>query len=132
MSNTLVFDGDCGFCTTCVGWLRRIGLAPSVVVPWQQADLVALGLTAEQCQDKVQWVSGSGAISSGHEAFARVLLAGRPLWRPLGLVLLMPPASWLAARLYDVIAANRSRLPGGTPACAVPPVTRPADDPLAS
>jgi hypothetical protein len=33
--------------------------------------------------------------------------------------MLLPPFSWGAAVAYRVIAANRYRLPGGSPACAV-------------
>jgi predicted DCC family thiol-disulfide oxidoreductase YuxK len=29
----------------------------------------------------------------------------------------LPPFSWLAEGVYRVVAANRQRLPGGTPAC---------------
>ena len=30
----------------------------------------------------------------------------------------VPPTSWVAEGVYRVVAANRMRLPGGTPACA--------------
>jgi predicted DCC family thiol-disulfide oxidoreductase YuxK len=121
---TLVYDGDCGFCTTSVRWVTRLHLGADVVIPWQQADLAALGLTRQQCEAKLQWVDG-GRTSSGHEAVARLLLGSALPWRPLGALLLVPPVSWLAARVYDLIAANRGRMPGGTPACALPPDERP-------
>jgi predicted DCC family thiol-disulfide oxidoreductase YuxK len=44
--------------------------------------------------------------------------AGR-IWRIAGRALLLPGISSIAARAYRLIAANRYRLPGGTPACAV-------------
>ena len=124
MTATLVYDGDCGFCTTSVRWVTRLHLGADVVIPWQQADLAALGLTRQQCEAKLQWVDG-GRTSSGHEAVARLLLRSALPWRPLGALLLVPPVSWLAARVYDLIAANRTRMPGGTPACALPPDERP-------
>ena len=44
----LVFDGDCGFCTTSARVGQRwLGLAD--VEPWQMIDLDELGLTDEQC-----------------------------------------------------------------------------------
>lgn len=100
-------------------------LGVDVVIPWQQADLTALGLTKQQCEAKVQWVADDGRVSDGHQALARLLLRSALPWRPLGLLLVVPPVSWLAAWLYDVIAANRGRLPGGTPACALPQDERP-------
>ena len=119
---TLVFDGDCGFCTTAVGYVGRFGLRADSVIAWQHADLASLGLTPQQCNDKVQWVGPHG-VSSGHAAVARLLMSSAPPWRPVGRLLLVPPFSWLAARAYDWVAAHRHQLPGGTPACAVTPVT---------
>lgn len=42
---TLVFDGDCGFCTSSARLLERIG-PDAEIVPWQRADLDRLGITA--------------------------------------------------------------------------------------
>lgn len=120
--STLVFDGDCAFCASSVRFMERLGLRADVVIPWQYADLAALGLTAPMCQEQLQWVD-DGRISSGHEAVARLLLANGVFWRPLGRLLLLPPFSWLAARVYAWIADHRHQLPGGTPACQVTPVT---------
>lgn len=121
---TLVYDGDCAFCTRSVQLLPRLRLARSRVVAWQHADLPALGLTAQQCQQAVQWVQ-DGRVHSGAPAVARLLLASGSVWAVLGALLRVPPLSWLAALVYGLVAANRSRLPGGTPACALPPAERP-------
>ena len=119
MTTTLVYDGDCAFCTSSVRVMKKLGLTADVVIPWQRADLAALGLTEQQCMESVQLVQ-PGRTSSGARAFAHLLLAASPWWKPLGALLLLPPFSWLAAGVYALIADNRSRLPGGTPACAVP------------
>ena len=117
----LVFDGECGFCTTCARVLQR-GVfrngSPSVA-PWQRLDLDELQLTAEQCAQAVQWVGEDGQVASGHAAIAAALHAGRPVWRPGGKLLMAPGFSWLAGRLYSWVAAHRDALPGGTPACRV-------------
>jgi predicted DCC family thiol-disulfide oxidoreductase YuxK len=118
--STLVFDGDCGFCTTCVRQMRRLRNGADRVIPWQHADLPSLGLTPEECQDKVQHVGDDGRITSGHEAVAQLLLDSGA-WRPVGRLLLAPGVSWVAARAYAWISAHRTQLPGGTPACALPP-----------
>lgn len=115
---SLVFDGDCAFCTSCVRALERIG-PRAAIVPWQRADLPALGLSEQQAAAAVQWVGDDGDVRSGHEAIAAALLSASGIWRPLGRLLLAPGVSWLAARAYRLIAANRHRLPGGTPACAL-------------
>ena len=122
---TLVYDGDCGFCTSAVRLIARLRLRAGTIVPWQEADLPALGLTRAETEHELQWVADDGRSSGGHEAVARLLLASGPLWRPPGALLLVPPVSWLAAWVYRTVAANRGRLPGGTPACALPPADRP-------
>jgi len=114
----LVYDGDCGFCTTCVRLLERIG-PEAEIVAWQLTDLAALGITEEQAIEALQWVRSDGTICSGHEAIAAVLIVSGGIWRVAGRVVLLPGISWFAARAYRLIAANRYRLPGGTPACAV-------------
>lgn len=119
----LVFDGDCGFCSSSARFLRRwvvrggsTSVGPSIE-PWQQLNLAALGLTPEQCKAAVQWVGAGGQVASGHEAVAAVLRAGHPVWRPVGALLAAPGFSWLAARIYSWVADHRYSLPGGTPAC---------------
>lgn len=119
----LLYDGDCAFCTRCAGLLERIG-PEAEIVPWQFADLAELGVTAEQASEAVQWVGIDGAVSSGHEAIAAVLGRAGPLWRGAGRALVLPGLSWVAARAYRLVADNRYRLPGGTPACAVDPAQR--------
>jgi predicted DCC family thiol-disulfide oxidoreductase YuxK len=124
MTTTLVYDGDCAFCTSSVRWVTRLRLGADVVIPWQHADLVALGLTQEQCEESMQLVE-PGRTSSGHAAAGRLLLRSQWWWRPVGLLLLTPPVSWLARGVYRWIADNRDRMPGGTPACALPQDQRP-------
>jgi predicted DCC family thiol-disulfide oxidoreductase YuxK len=114
----LVFDGDCAFCTNCVHALERIGPRARIVA-WQLTDLPALGLTEEQAAAAVQWVAADGGTRSGHEAIAAALLSAGGIWRLAGRLLLAPGISWLAARVYRLVADNRHRLPGGTPACAL-------------
>jgi predicted DCC family thiol-disulfide oxidoreductase YuxK len=118
---TLVFDGDCGFCTASVHILESWCRPDVRFVPWQMLDLAAHGLTEQQVSKAVQWLSvcADAPIRSGAAAVARVLLRSRWPWRPIGALMLVPPISWLAAGAYHLISVNRYRLPGSTPACAV-------------
>jgi predicted DCC family thiol-disulfide oxidoreductase YuxK len=114
---TLVFDGDCAFCTSSARLLMR--LAPAVrIVPWQTTDLPALGLTEAQCSEAVQWVGPSGEHAAGETAIARVLQTSSVALRLAGLAILgtRPVSAWV----YRWVAAHRQHMPGGTPACAVP------------
>lgn len=116
MTATLVYDGDCGICTSSARLVERLRLDVDEVVPWQQADLAALGLTVAECLEAVQLVE-DGRVTSGHEAIGRLLLRSRRPWRLPGRFLLSRPGSRLAAPAYRWVARNRHRLPGGTPAC---------------
>lgn len=112
-----VFDGDCAFCTSAARLLERIG-PEAEIVAWQLADLDQLGITAAQASEAVRWIDADGTVRTGHEAIAAALgTAGWP-WRIAGRAILLPVVSSLAAATYRLVARNRHRLPGGTPACA--------------
>jgi predicted DCC family thiol-disulfide oxidoreductase YuxK len=114
----LLYDGDCAFCTTCARLLERIG-PDAEIVAWQLTDLAELGMTEDQAADAVRWVEVEGTVRSGHEAIAAALSSAGRIWRIIGRMVLLPGISWVAARAYRLVADNRHRLPGGTPACAV-------------
>ena len=115
-----MFDGDCAFCTTWVGRLeRRLPEFPEAQ-PWQWLDLDELGLTRHDVTHYA-WYLADGRRLRGHAAFSGLLRAQRSVgWRFLGHLLVTPPFSWVAAVGYSFIARFRHRLPGGTPACALP------------
>jgi predicted DCC family thiol-disulfide oxidoreductase YuxK len=91
--------------------LERIG-PDAELVPYQAADLPALGLTEAQAAAAVQWVGTDGSVRSGHEAIAGALLTAGRRWRIAGRLLLAPGISPIAAGVYRLIAKNRSRMPG--------------------
>ena len=118
VADTLLFDGECGFCSTWARLAKRI--APTVDVrPYQQTDLAAYDVTAQACATAVHW-AGSGGVASGAMAVARLLVVAGGGWRVLGRILLLPGVRNVAAVVYRAVAANRYRLPGGTPACRLP------------
>jgi len=117
---TLIFDGDCGFCTTAVRWLERTMPRVPTTAPFQWTDLAAFGLTEEEARSRVWFVTG-GRRYGGAGAVA-ALLRGQPIpaLRVLGWLATVPPWSWAAAAGYRLVARYRYRLPGGTPACRMP------------
>lgn len=118
MRGVLVFDGDCGFCTWSAARIERWASGALDVVPWQRADLPGMGLTEAQCATAVQFVDAHG-VASGGAAVARALQQCRQPWRSVGRVLAQPWLGPIVERAYVVVAANRHRLPGATPACAL-------------
>jgi predicted DCC family thiol-disulfide oxidoreductase YuxK len=94
---------------------------PAAVQPWQRLDLAAYGLTELDCIEALQYVDADGQVYAAELAVSRLLRASRPWARPAGIVIGLPGIRWVAGFVYRWVARNRSRLPGGTPACAVPP-----------
>lgn len=119
----LVFDGDCGFCTTSARLGERL-LGLEHVQPWQFLDLEPLGLTEQQCNEAVQWVAADGTVSSAERAVIAALRRAGGAWSVLGRIMALPVIRGLAGVLYRWVARNRTRLPGGTPACALPSAGR--------
>jgi predicted DCC family thiol-disulfide oxidoreductase YuxK len=120
-TDLLLFDGDCAFCSSCVRAAQRILPGELRAIPWQRVpDLAIYGLTPEAAAASIHWVDSSGSLASGGEAVAHVLLAAGGAWWWLGRVLLLPGVRDLAALVYGVVARNRHRFPGGTPACRLP------------
>lgn len=113
----LVFDGDCGFCTTVARHFERRSRTPLRVVPWQRADLESLSLTPEMTAEQVYLVSGTRQFA-GAECFAELMkIQGDPFHRAVAGVMRAPGIRRLSAGGYTLVARNRHRLPGGTPAC---------------
>lgn len=117
----LVFDGECGFCTASVLWLRRRLKRPVELVPWQElaatGGLTGVRLDRDDVRRWAWWIE-DGRRWRGHRAGGRALLACRGAWPALGALLLLPaPLSWPAALGYRLVARFRGRLPGVTPAC---------------
>ena len=116
----LVFDGDCGFCTASVRFAERRVRPRCEVVPWQFADLRALGVTEERAEHEVLWVTPPGTVHGGAQAVAKALLSASQGWPLLGALLMLPLVRWAAHGVYRLVADNRHRMPGGTAACAPP------------
>jgi predicted DCC family thiol-disulfide oxidoreductase YuxK len=116
-SRTLIFDGDCGFCTSTANFIAKHSTAAIEIHPWQRIDVVSFGLTETQTAARVYFMD-AGKAFGGHAALAKVLLVQRNwLLKIAGAIMLTPPFSWLAHLGYLLVAKYRHKLPGGTPAC---------------
>ncbi|MCI0686056.1 MAG: DUF393 domain-containing protein [Sporichthyaceae bacterium] len=120
----LVYDGDCGFCTRSVRLVERMPTRCEIVA-WQFADLDALGATRERAEYEVLWVATDGRVYGGADAVAMLLRDCGGPYVLLGVLIRLPLLRSVARWLYRLVADNRYRLPGGTPACALPADQRP-------
>lgn len=116
----LIFDGDCGFCSTCARWATR-HLPPIVqVMPWQELNLETIGLTHDDVAKAVWWRNADGSLFTGHKAIGIALKSCGAGWPFVGHVCVTAPTSWAARAMYGLISKYRHRLSGGTPACKIP------------
>ena len=122
---TFVYDGDCSFCTSCAEFIERRIPTRARVVPWQFADLDALGLTQQECEQAVQWVSFPRR-ASGPDAIALLLRDAGRFWGVAGAGLELGPVRFAAWPVYRWVADHRHLLPGGTAACSLPQAQRDA------
>lgn len=116
----LVYDGDCGFCTSAANWIaNRWWVGPRAVTYQTVPNLAEIGLTRAEAADAAWWVDASGRYR-GHRAIGQALLRARSRgYRALGRFVLLPgPVDWLGAVVYHWISRNRHRLPGGQPMCS--------------
>lgn len=122
---TFLFDGDCAFCSACAGFVRRRVPTDAMVQPWQYAVLPALGLTAAECDEAVQWVAPGQVPLAGPDAIAALLRSSQlRRWRASGWLLGRGPVRALAWPVYRWVARHRHRMPGGTAACVLPHAAR--------
>jgi predicted DCC family thiol-disulfide oxidoreductase YuxK len=118
----LVYDGDCGFCTTAANWIA--GHWPDngpTAIPWQHLPSNAIagaGLSHDDMQRSAWWIDDH-TREEGSRAVARALDAAGGLWAIVGWLLVVPPISSVAPLGYRAVARHRHRFPGGTPACKV-------------
>ena len=115
-SGTLIYDGDCGFCTATARWAKRRLSDDHRVVPSQQTDLAALGLTDEDAARSAWWIDPNGTRSDEHRCIAGALKAMGGPWPAVGRLLVLRPISPLARGVYRLVANNRYRIrwPGAT------------------
>ena len=122
----LIYDGDCGFCTSAARLARRFAPGTYQGMAWQEADLEALGLSERSCERALQWVGATGEHYEGAAAFSALLRGSDSAFsRALGQLLSFGVTSAMSGAFYALVAANRHRLPGGTPACRLPRGRRP-------
>lgn len=111
----LIFDGECGFCTSAAHYVgsRWAGTARAVAYQQLGSDgLAKLGLTTEQASRAAWWIDPGGRAHRGHLAVAGALRAAGGWHRVLGLAISVPPLGWVAALVYQLVARWRGHLPG--------------------
>lgn len=118
-AGTLVYDGDCGFCTATARWVQRRLSDEYRVIPSQRADLDALGLTEHDVARSAWWIGHDGTRWDEHLSIAGALSAMSGPWPTVGRFLSAGLISPLARFTYRLVADNRYRIrrPGTPSSC---------------
>jgi predicted DCC family thiol-disulfide oxidoreductase YuxK len=114
---TLVYDGDCGFCTRSATWIAARGNV--TIQPWQHRERLPEGLTEEDVHARAYWVEDDVPVAGGAEAIARAMQARGGLYGAYGRLLRTRLMAAVADRSYRKIAHHRHQLPGSSDACRV-------------
>jgi predicted DCC family thiol-disulfide oxidoreductase YuxK len=105
----LITDGNCAFCQRTATKLARI--APDGWVNVPSTELTGTyGLTQEQLAHSVWLIEqpeSDPVRHSGAKAVGKVLRIRGGLWGAIGWLTFIPPASWIAAGMYRLVANNR-------------------------
>jgi predicted DCC family thiol-disulfide oxidoreductase YuxK len=106
---TLVYDGECGFCSRLARWVERHDRRGRVSArPNQEPGLIELlGLTRLEV-DRASWAVERGARFEGAAGISRVLRELGGGWRVVGSLYLVPPIGWVEERYYSRVARRRS------------------------
>ncbi|SDG50532.1 thiol-disulfide oxidoreductase DCC family protein [Pseudonocardia oroxyli] len=127
-SGVLVFDGECGFCTRALGWLRLLDReARLVTLPLQGPGVPArVGATPAACKEALHFAA-DGRVRTGaaavNGALAVALQRRFPEW-------IYARTARTQERVYEWVARHRGLLPGMTPWCErYPAACAPTADP---
>jgi len=110
-SGTLIYDGDCGFCTSTAMWAKNRLSDDYRVVAWQALNIELFGLTEADVTRSAWWVEPDGCLHQEHHCIAKALRAMHGPWPLLASMLTLAPISPLARYTYRLIARNRHRMP---------------------
>ncbi|HLC76038.1 MAG TPA: DCC1-like thiol-disulfide oxidoreductase family protein [Candidatus Peribacterales bacterium] len=107
MPPILIYDGNCGFCTTWIRRMRRITGESVHYASSQEVGERYPQITREQLQRSVWLVEPNGEISAAAEAVFRALSFARG-WRwPLFLYRFLPGFARITEFAYRTVAAKR-------------------------
>ena len=117
MKPVVLYDGDCAFCSSAARFAEQRIAKNLHFAAYQLTELVPYGLTAAECAQALKFIDQSGNIHSAQNAIAEILISSGKIWYGFGKLLKLPGINLIAALGYKFVAANRHKLPGGTPTC---------------
>jgi predicted DCC family thiol-disulfide oxidoreductase YuxK len=110
----LLFDGDCGLCSWAAEWVQKLDRHRLFVVqPYQsydEAELRHLGITYQQCAQKVHVITRRGQVYRGAFGVNYFFWHYWPWKLLIGLMYAVPPLLLVELLVYAWVARHRHRL----------------------
>lgn len=115
---SIIYDGNCRFCTAGAARLARSFRGNVDLVDYQQPSALARfpSVTFEACERAMHLVDPRGRVYRGAEAVARAIAERGVLWK-WALIYSVPGVRQLAEWMYALVARNRYRIAGRSDPC---------------
>ena len=107
---TLIYDGECGFCTDSAKWARKRFPAGHRIAPSQDFDdsqLAEMGLTRADVERAAWWYEPGPAPVEGAECISQTLIAIGGRSAVVGRLIWLPGIRLLSGIAYRWVANNR-------------------------
>lgn len=115
-----LYDGDCGPCDAAITMMRNRIAQAVEFVPYQGADIAALGVSEAEVLTSPVLVWPDGSHTVGPAAMSGMMMTARNPFRTIGRVMGAPGPRHVLGVLQPIMYRNRHRMPGGTDACRIP------------
>lgn len=119
---SIVFDGDCAFCTKSLRLLRRLDRDGAMHLHDSHDSSIAtrFPMLASADFDQAMFaVTADGQVFRGYFAF-KALIRTLPAAWPLALLFMIPGANFIGPRVYAWVARNRRRMGCASDVCEMP------------
>jgi predicted DCC family thiol-disulfide oxidoreductase YuxK len=117
--DVVLYDGDCGFCSRWMVWVKRLdwlGRFDLLSLHSPLAGLAAPGISSADLMEAMHCITPGGVVYRGAHAVRHIALR-LPLGIPLGLLLWIPGIMPLAEKGYAMVSRRRH---GSVEACHLP------------
>jgi len=122
MPNSVIYDGDCGFCQSTVNIIKALDWFSQLQFePFQKEGLLIRlnELTKEKCEKEIYLVKEKEGVYryyAGYDAF-KMMSVYIPITFLISPIFFLPGVSHLGKIIYRVVAKNRHKIKIGNISC---------------
>lgn len=108
--STLIYDGDCSFCISCVDRLKKITKGKVELLSFQSSRERFPEILIGDCERSIHWVDLNGNVFKGAEAIFRILACVSDNAWMLWIYKHVPGFALVAEFVYQIVSKNRKFL----------------------